>query len=99
MTREGGISLDDDQRALLRAPDSRMEAYYFGFERTGVPAIDAILSAVAYAGKGSHSTAYWEDADVEYGPVKMGQTFVDVIQAAANEAAAEHNDLTQRSTP
>ena len=45
---------------LLTLPDdARMDAYYYGFDRTGVGPIDAILSAVATAGKGSHHTEGW----------------------------------------
>lgn len=79
--------LSDEQREILRAPDSRMDAYYYGFDRTGVPGIDAILSAVAYAGKAFHGTDQWYDTDVNYGPITGGMSAADLIQAAANEAA------------
>ena len=77
------------QREMLTAPDSRMNAYYYSFERTGVPEVDAILSALAWAGKGMHSTQNWSDAEYNlgYGPFDAGLSYVDVIQAAANEAA------------
>jgi hypothetical protein len=66
-----------------------MEAYYYSFERTGEPAIDAILSALAYAGKGWHSTEYWADEDSwGYGPF-IQMTPEETIQAAAQEAANE----------
>lgn len=42
--------------------DARMDAYYYGFDRTGVDEIDAVLSAVAIAGKGSHHTESWGDS-------------------------------------
>lgn len=42
--------------------DARMDAYYYGFDRTGVDEIDAVLSAVAIAGKGSHNTDSWGDS-------------------------------------
>ena len=45
---------------------SRMDAYYFGFDATGVGAVDAILSAVAIAGKGAHNTADWYDDGGSY---------------------------------
>lgn len=41
--------------------DARMDGYYIGFDRTGPGTVDAILSAVAIAGKGSHSTDGWND--------------------------------------
>lgn len=53
-----------------------MGAYYYGFEETGVREIDEILSEVACAGKGAHSTEFW----CEYG-------YPEKIQAAANRAA------------
>lgn len=80
------VALTERERAILFAPDRRMDAYYFGFEPTGVPAIDAILSAVANAGSGYHHTEDWDD-EVTY-RWDGGHSYVDVIQAAANEAAS-----------
>lgn len=57
--------------------DLQMDAYYFNFERTGVLAIDRILSAVAQAGSGAHHTQSWQEDGHEA-----------EIQKAANEAAA-----------
>lgn len=66
--------------------DKRMDAYYYGFERTGVAIIDEILSQVAIAGKGSHHTDTWSDElDWEYYDSKL--SFADRIQSAANDAA------------
>lgn len=62
----------------------RMDAYYYGFERTGVLIIDRILSAVATAGKAYHHTENWNDAWGDDGPTQQ-----ELIQRAANEAAAE----------
>ena len=45
---------------------SRMNAYYFRFDSTGVGAVDAILSAVAIAGKGAHHTEDWNDDNSDY---------------------------------
>ena len=48
------------ERLDAQLPDSaRMDAYYYGFNRTGFGPVDAILSAVAVAGKGSHHTESW----------------------------------------
>ena len=44
--------------------EARMDAYYYGFERTDCGPVDAVLSAVAIAGKGSHNTDGWTDRDV-----------------------------------
>lgn len=46
--------------------DARMNAYYYGFDRTGVDEIDSILSTVAIAGKGSHHTESWSNGDGEW---------------------------------
>lgn len=73
----------------------RMDAYYYGFDPTGVPAIDLILCAVATAGKAYHHTNSWCD---ECGPLVeplRGQTPVEWIQNAANDAA----ELATRPTP
>lgn len=53
-----------------------MDAYYYSFSPTGVKAIDEILRAVAWAGKGSHHTEDWTYAG-----------YTDTIQSMANSAA------------
>lgn len=67
--------------------EMRMDAYYYGFDPTGVPEIDKILSAVACAGKAFHHTNAWNDEASPY-PYHQGSTPRDWIQNAANEAAA-----------
>lgn len=82
--------LTEREREMLYAPDRRLDAYYYGFDPTGVPEIDAILSAVAHAGKGYHHTEMWSDTpgpDEKWARFGPGRSMVDVIQAAANEAA------------
>jgi hypothetical protein len=72
-----------------------MEAYYYGFERVGVGSIDAILSAVAIAGKGSHHTESWNSDDNAYGyysnrpGLPDATNAVDLIQRAAEVAASD----------
>jgi len=39
----------------------RLDAYYYGFDPTGVEAIDRILSAIACAGKAYHLTEDWQE--------------------------------------
>lgn len=78
--------LRPNEREALYAPDRRMRAYYYSFDPTGQPAIDAILSAAAHAGYGYHHTESWGDDD-EWSQWGEGRSVVDVIQAAANEAA------------
>lgn len=70
-----------------------MDAYYYGFTPTGVEAIDKILSAVACAGKAFHHTESWNENAETWDP-HTGETPVDWIQNAANEAAAA---LTKKS--
>ena len=79
--REG---LRPTEREALYAPYRRLNAYYFGFDSTGVPEVDAILSAVACAGKSYHHTDEWGDGKSRFG---VDRPYGDVIQAAANEAA------------
>jgi hypothetical protein len=63
-----------------------MDAYYYGFDKTGIPEIDRILSAVACAGKAFHYTEYWGEVVSEY-PGHVGKTPIEWIQNAANDAA------------
>lgn len=75
--------------AMTPLPEGeRMDAYYYGFDRTGVGAIDRLLSVMAYAGKAFHHTESWQDdMDWEYGPIRKGETCADAIQRVANESA------------
>lgn len=67
----------------------RLDAYYYGFDPTGVEAIDRILSAVACAGKAYHGTEEWnETISVPYEPFLRGNSCAEWIQNAANDAAA-----------
>lgn len=66
----------------------RMEAYYYGFDRTGVAEIDKILSAVAWAGTSFHLTEDWCD-NAHARPPHTGQTPIEWIQNAACEAAGK----------
>lgn len=68
----------------------RMDAYYYGFDPTGVPEIDRILSAVACAGKAYHHTEDWDEeisSPERYGEHIQGNTPSKWIQNAANDAA------------
>jgi len=72
--------------------DARMQGYYIGFDRTGVGAVDAILSAVAWAGKGAHRTEDWTDESDFYlnrPGLPDAPTANDLIQNAANVAAEQ----------
>jgi hypothetical protein len=60
----------------------RFEAYYYAFDATGDEGVDAVLSAVAYAGRMAHHTEGWQDD--EHNPSQMQR-----IQQAANKAAAD----------
>lgn len=74
------------------AEQLRMEAYYYGFEPTGILIVDRILSAVATAGKRYHHTDSWND------PWTDNETSqVDLIQQAADAAAEQiRQERTQR---
>lgn len=72
-------------------PESRMNAYYFGFDKTGEHDIDLILSAIATAGKMYHGTEDWSEKDDD------GKSPVDRIQDAANAAAAHFKALRGES--
>ncbi len=68
----------------------RMDGYYYGFASTGVQEIDAILSAVACAGKAYHHTEDWNNQCDNYEPDHFaGSTPVEWIQDAANRAASK----------
>jgi hypothetical protein len=71
----------------------RMGAYYYGFAQTGARVVDKVLSAVACAGKAFHHTSEWND-DAKWDG-HTGETPVDWIQNAADEAAAEIDRLRQ----
>ena len=79
--------LRDTEREELHSPTRRLDAYYYSFSETGSVPIDAILSAVAIAGKSCHNTDRWTEDD-EWSRWGVGRSLVDVIQCAANEAAA-----------
>lgn len=84
-----------EQRSELFGPlpnEARFNAYYYSFEPTRVGPVDAVLSAVAWAGKGSHHTESW-DADGAFGYYKNlpglvdGRSAIDLIQKNADQAA------------
>ena len=94
--------------ATERLPEeARMDAYYYGFDRTGCGPVDAVLSAVAIAGKGSHNTDGWTNRDV-YGyydkrpglPANpriddwTGGSAVELIQLTAKASAEKVKSLS-----
>ncbi len=79
--------------------EMRMDAYYYGFKRTGEDCVDLILSAVACAGKAFHHTNQWSEDDAEpngYNERLRGSTMTDGIQNAAADAAKEIASLRTR---
>jgi hypothetical protein len=74
--------------------EMRMDAYYYGFDKTGEHAVDKVLSAVACAGKALHHTDEWSTYVVE-GDYGHGEklTPIEWIQNAAKEAAKETAQL------
>lgn len=73
----------------------RMDAYYYGFGLTGVAEIDVLLSAVACAGKAFHHTESWGDECSPYHERHRGNSPVDWIQNAAEDAAAKFSAAEQ----
>jgi len=101
-TAESDACLTDHEREALAArygdrwPQIK-QGYYIGFEATGVPEIDRLLAALGWAGKAFHHTEAWNDElDWDYGPLIKGSTCSDLIQRAANDAAAA---IRTRATP
>lgn len=97
------IAIDTPDTPSVSAPVRpmtalRMDAYYYSFDATGDDAIDLILSAVASAGKAFHHTGEWtEPINVSrYGPF-TGETFAEVIQNAANNAARVRSEVSGES--
>lgn len=70
--------LDDEAHG---AAPLRLDAYYYGFDPTGVRAVDLVLASVARAGKAYHHTESWTDAEI------LGESCAESIQKAANAAA------------
>lgn len=72
--------------------DLRLNAYYYRFSSTGVHEIDAILCAVACAGKAFHLTEDWTNPISQpYHEALRGESPVDWIQNAADDAAGKVN--------
>lgn len=71
-------------------PNARMDAYYYGFEATGVGIVDGILSAVAQAGKSYHGTDMWAETE-QWTPVSHEQR----IQQAADDAARRIREVSR----
>ncbi len=76
---------EDDKEKGKEKGKEKFQAYWYEFEATGITAVDAILDAVARAGKAYHNTEMWGDSDYQHD----GETFADVIQRHANNGAAE----------
>lgn len=84
-------NLNADERAycMQKLEDG---AYWYSFKPTGDAAVDLILGAVSAAGKMCHHTNAWGE-DYE----GSGKSPRDLIQAAANEAAALFRPLVADS--
>src|SRR5690606_22026641 len=77
---------------ISRSQPRYMRAYYHTFTPTGCDAVDAILEAIALAGKAYHCTDQWDEPS-EYGN-ESSPCYWDLIQQAADKAAS----LTQSET-
>jgi len=71
----------------------RMDAYYYDFDGTGCDPVDKILSAVACAGKAYHHTSDWNEETRPFLDYHSGETPIDWIKNAAQEAAERIEEL------
>lgn len=79
--------------------DGSIDAYYFGFDPTGVPEIDRILQAVASAGCGSHHTDDWSVEGYVNGAGEKGVISpADAIQEYAERAAKAWRETNEPNT-
>lgn len=93
------MELTEEDYEKLAGPDSQMNAYYYGFDRTGNPHIDALLSAFATIGKASHSTEAWsEELEDDYGVVKAGSSLIDLVQEVANYSSKKVEELEEENS-
>lgn len=74
---------------ILADPKRRMDAYCYGFDPTGIEEIDAILSAVASAGKAYHHAESWNDDDYGPSPASIIQAVADLAATALSAKDAE----------
>jgi len=83
--------------------EARMSAYYYSFEPTGIGPVDAILSAIAVAGKAAHHTEAWNDHESTYFTNRPGlvdgTSAVDLIQQNADAAAEAIRTLLAAHPP
>lgn len=93
---EGKRIFQDTAKVDDNRSETEMDAYYYGFEKTGVEEIDRILSAVACAGKAYHSTSGWWDDCICTPKGHEGKAPVDWIQNAANDAAKRWIELRKK---
>lgn len=66
-----------------------LNAYYYSFRETGCGPVDAILAAVAHAGKAYHHTDQWDDEP----PFGFDETCIESIQRMAQEAARDFTSI------
>lgn len=90
--QEAGVAAEDERQEM--SDRLSMDAYYYGFYKTGIPMIDKILAAVAAAGTAFHGTDQW--TDVARNSAFDGDTPQKWIQNAANEAAKEIDVMEQQ---
>lgn len=76
--------------------DIRMDAYYYGFDKTHIDCIDELLSCVACAGKAFHNTSEWLEESSSYGEHTVGKTPIEWIQNSAIKAANEITSLRKQ---
>lgn len=90
MTEEKKLFDEEMKWIEWRRDNQKLSAYYYGFSPVGVSEVDLVLAAVAAAGKGYHHTEDWGD------PIRGedgAPSYIDLIQEAANQAAARIREL------
>jgi hypothetical protein len=84
----------EDTMTETEKPARYMRAYYHTFTPTGCDPVDAVLEAVAMAGKGYHNTDRWDEAE-QYGP----DGYWGLIQYRADAAATAWNTRPDAGEP
>lgn len=75
-----------DQLETLRV----LSAANVTFNRTNVQVIDDILQAIMWASRWMFNTDEWgSPISQDYGPLREGENFLDLIQSLANDGADE----------
>ena len=87
LTKRAIVATAETEGATPEPEKLRMQAYYYGFDETGIIEIDRVLSAVATAGKMYHGTQEWGGGRYN----RDDQIQSELIQKSANECAKAYD--------